>query len=79
MNPPLGQEHPPNNLSLRGAYDLKKTPRAWFSKFNSVISQQDFTPSSYDSTLFVRTNDARIILLLLYVDDMIIMGNDVDE
>ena len=36
-----------------------------------------FSASSYDSTLFFRRSDHGIILFLLYVDDMIITGNDV--
>ncbi|XP_028051866.1 uncharacterized protein LOC114256413 [Camellia sinensis] len=36
-----------------------------------------FTSSSYDSALFVRTTPNGTTLLLLYVDDMIIIGDDV--
>lgn len=79
MTPPLGYKHPPNKLYRlrRALYGLKQALRAWFSKFSSVISQQSFMPSSYDSTLFVHITDVDIILLL-YVDDMIIDANDVD-
>ena len=35
-----------------------------------------YTASPYDSTLFVRRTDKGTILLLLYVDDMIITGDD---
>ncbi|XP_062173640.1 uncharacterized mitochondrial protein AtMg00810-like [Alnus glutinosa] len=35
-----------------------------------------FVPSVYDSTLFLHTNSAGIILILLYVDDMIITEDD---
>ncbi|KAA8523659.1 hypothetical protein F0562_010082 [Nyssa sinensis] len=37
---------------------------------------QGFTPSAYDSTLFLRTTGAGIILILLYVNYMIITGDD---
>ena len=33
-------------------------------------------PGPYDSTLFLRRTDKGTILLLLYVDDMIITGDD---
>ena len=46
------------------------------AKFSSVITQQGFTPSSYDSALFIRHTSTGIILILLYVDDMIITGDD---
>ena len=34
--------------------------------------------SHYDSALFLRRTDKGIILLLLYVDDMIITGDDLN-
>jgi hypothetical protein len=61
----------------RALYGLKQAPRAWFSKFSSTISQHGFSASSYDSALFFRRSDHGITLLLLYVDDMIITGDDV--
>uniref|UniRef100_A0A2N9IQ04 Integrase catalytic domain-containing protein n=1 Tax=Fagus sylvatica TaxID=28930 RepID=A0A2N9IQ04_FAGSY len=61
----------------RALYGLKQAPRAWFAKFSSTISQHGFSASSYDSTLFFRRSDHGITLLLLYVDDMIITGDDV--
>uniref|UniRef100_A0A2N9IPC5 Integrase catalytic domain-containing protein n=1 Tax=Fagus sylvatica TaxID=28930 RepID=A0A2N9IPC5_FAGSY len=61
----------------RALYGLKQAPRAWFAKFSSTISQHGFSASSYDSALFFRRSDHGITLLLLYVDDMIITGDDV--
>jgi hypothetical protein len=48
----------------------------WFAKFSSTIAQTGFVSSPYDSALFIRRSDAGLILLLLYVDDMIITGDD---
>ena len=60
----------------RALYGLKQAPRAWFAKFSSTIFRLGYTASSYDSTLFFRCTDKGTILLLLYVDDMIITGDD---
>ena len=59
-------------------YGLKQAPRAWFEKFSVVISSIGFASSSHDSTLFVKCIDTGRIILSLYVDDMIITGNDND-
>ena len=45
-------------------------------KFSSVVAQQGFTPSPYDSALFICQTSTGITLILLYVDDMIITGDD---
>ena len=58
----------------RALYGLKQTPQAWFAKFSSTISQHGFLGSSFDTTLFLRWFDHGITILLLYVDDMIIIG-----
>jgi hypothetical protein len=47
----------------RSLYDLKWAPRAWF-------------PRTHDPALFVHVSPHGRTLLLLYVDDMIITGND---
>uniref|UniRef100_A0A2N9GPK7 Reverse transcriptase Ty1/copia-type domain-containing protein n=1 Tax=Fagus sylvatica TaxID=28930 RepID=A0A2N9GPK7_FAGSY len=60
----------------RALYGLKQAPRAWFAKFSSVVAQQGFTSSSYDSALFIRYTSTGITLILLYVDDIIITGDD---
>ena len=60
----------------RALYGLNQAPRAQFEKFSSVVTQQGFTSSPYDTTLFVRRSFTGIILILLYVDDMIITGDN---
>ena len=61
----------------RALYGLKQAPRAWFAKFSTTISQHSFSTSSYDSALFFQHSNHGITLLLLYVDNMIIIGDDV--
>jgi hypothetical protein len=79
MQPPPGLSHPTNKVCrLRQAlYGLKQAPRAWFAKFSATISRLGYSISSYDSALFIRRTDWGTILLLLYVDDMIITGDDI--
>jgi hypothetical protein len=47
-----------------------------FAKFSATVSNLKDSINSYDSALFIHCTDRGIILLLLYVDDMIITGDD---
>ena len=60
----------------RALYGLKQAPRTWFAKFNSTVSRLGFFISSYDSALFLRRTAKGTILLILYVDGMIITGDN---
>ena len=81
MKLPFGYSHPPGFphrvYRLRWAiYGLKQAPRAWYAKFSSTISQHGFSGNSFETALFLRRFDHGINILLLYVDDMIITGDD---
>ena len=88
LNGNLSEEvymQPPPSLSVesnkvcylqRALYSLKQAPRVWFVKFNFTISCLGYMASHYDSALFLRRTEKCTILLLLYVDDIIISGDD---
>lgn len=57
-------------------YDLKQAPRAWFKKFRSTLLHLSFVQSQYDSSLFLCKTPTSLVLLLVYVDDIVITGND---
>jgi len=78
MQPPPGYSVPDGLVCRlrRSLYGLKQAPRAWFERFSSVVIDAGFTPSAHDPALFVHTSPRGRTLLLLYVDDMIITGDD---
>ena len=78
MQPPPGLSIDSNKVChiQHVLYGLKQVPRAWFAKFSSTIFCLGYMTSHYDSALFLHHTNKCIILLLLYVDDMIITGND---
>jgi len=80
MTPPPGISHDSGYVCKlkKTLYGLKQAPRAWFEKFSIVISSFGFVSSSHDSALFIKCTDAGRIILSLYVDDMIITGDDID-
>lgn len=82
MQQPPGFEnaqHPDYVWKLHKAiYGLKQAPRAWFDKFSSYLIQYGFICSTRDPSLFIYQHGTDIILLLLYVDDMLLTGNNKD-
>ena len=80
MQPPSGLSIESNKVChiRRALYGLKQAPRVWFAKFSSTISILGNMTSHYDSALFFRRTDKCTILLLLYVNDMIITGDDLN-
>ncbi|GKC59278.1 uncharacterized mitochondrial protein-like protein [Tanacetum coccineum] len=51
-------------------------PHARYEKFATVVTSLGFVSSHHDSALFVKHSSVGRILLSLYVDDMIITGDD---
>ena len=63
----------------KALYGLKQSPRAWFGRFCSAMNKYGYTQSDSDHTLFYRKRHEKIAVLIIYVDDMIITGDDQDE
>jgi len=61
----------------RSLYGLKQAPRAWFEKFRNTLLTFSFTQSQYDSSLFFYKTTTGMVFLLVYVDDIILTGNDI--
>lgn len=78
MQPPSGYSIPDGMVHRlrRSDYGLKQATHAWFERFSSTLIVVGFSPSAHDPTLFVHTSSRDRTLLLLYVDDMIIIGDD---
>ena len=78
MQPPPGVDTPPRHVCRlrRALYGLKQAPRAWFARFVSVIHAAGFSSSEHDPALFIHISPRGRTLLLHYVDDMLITGDD---
>ena len=60
-------------------YGLKQFPRAWFSRFSSVVQEFSMIRSSADHSVFYHhSSTGKCIYLIVYVDDIIITGSDQD-
>ena len=61
----------------RSLYLLKQSPRAWFGRFGSVVQEFGMTWSTSNYSIFYHNTSLRAcIYLIVYVDDIVITGND---
>ena len=63
----------------RALYGLKQSPRAWFERFSSAMRRYGYRQSNSDHTLFLKHRQSKVTTLIVYVDDMIITGDDAEE
>ena len=66
-------------VDSRRRYGLKQAPRAWYGKIAQYLTFCCFKASCSDPSLFVKPQSAKYTMILLYVDDMIITGDNNDE
>ncbi|XP_068663015.1 uncharacterized mitochondrial protein AtMg00810-like [Aristolochia californica] len=64
------------NNPLESSLWPQASPHAWFKRFNSFLTHLGFYCSHADTSLFVFHKHSDIFYLLLYVDDIIITGNN---
>ncbi|KAM1873468.1 hypothetical protein ACFX13_007300 [Malus domestica] len=60
----------------RSLYGLKQAPRAWFQCFSTHLEDLGFRPSTADHSLFTYIHGSTRIYLLIYVDDILVTGNN---
>jgi hypothetical protein len=80
--PPGYGTNPSTNLVCKlkkSLYGLKQSPRAWFGRFTQSMRQFGYKQSNSDHTLFFKHHNSRITVLIIYVDDMVITGDDSEE
>ncbi|PRQ29721.1 putative RNA-directed DNA polymerase [Rosa chinensis] len=56
-----------------------RSPRAWFGRFSQFMRKVGYRQSNSDHTLFLKHQQGKVTALIIYVDDMIITGNDTVE
>eukprot|EP00253_Pinus_taeda_P002708 PITA_02708 len=80
---PLGyvkkdQEHKVYRLK-KALYGLKKAPRAWYSRIYSYLLENEFEKCEGEPTVYIKEKDGKILIVVLYVDDFIFTGIEVDQ
>uniref|UniRef100_A0A6N2M1J8 Glycoside hydrolase family 19 catalytic domain-containing protein n=1 Tax=Salix viminalis TaxID=40686 RepID=A0A6N2M1J8_SALVM len=60
-------------------YGLKQAPKCWFAKLSSALKKYSFRQSYSDYSLFTLRRGANQLSVLIYVDDLIIIGIHADD
>ena len=63
----------------KSLYGLKQAPRQRFKKFDSFMHKIGFERCEADHCYYVKFFDNSYNILLLYVDDMLIVGSSIEE
>nr|ABG22578.1 retrotransposon protein, putative, unclassified [Oryza sativa Japonica Group] len=63
----------------KSLYGLKQSPRAWFDRFRRAVCGMGYSQCNGDHMVFYKHRGAHITILAVYVDDIVIMGDDVEE
>jgi hypothetical protein len=58
----------------KALYGLKQAPRAWYGRIDSFLTSLGFTKSKADSNLYFKVMNDEPVILLLYVDDLFLIG-----
>ena len=62
-------------LLRKALYGLKQAPRAWYETMDKYLTKLGFVRSQSEATLYVKTDDVQLLIVSLYVDDMLVTGN----
>ncbi|GJS25460.1 putative RNA-directed DNA polymerase [Tanacetum coccineum] len=63
----------------KSLYGLKQASRNWYQKFTSALLQLNYKQSAADHSLFIYNKGKVFVTALIYVDDVIMVGNDEDQ
>uniref|UniRef100_A0A803P5L5 Integrase catalytic domain-containing protein n=1 Tax=Cannabis sativa TaxID=3483 RepID=A0A803P5L5_CANSA len=81
MQIPQGLTLPPNLMGTnlvcklhKSIYGLRQSSRQWYKKLTYALLQEGFTQSQANYTLFTRGTHNTFVVLLVYVDDIILAG-----
>jgi hypothetical protein len=60
----------------KSSYGLKQSPRMWYLKFDTYMLGLAFTRRKFDQYVYFKLVGYRLIYLVLYVNDMLLIGNE---
>ena len=60
----------------KSLYGLKQSPRAWYQRIDLFFTQERFSRSHADHSLYVKQSKEFLLIVIIYVDDLIILASD---
>ncbi|CAI7843852.1 unnamed protein product [Closterium sp. NIES-53] len=63
----------------KSIYGLKQAQRCWYQKLAAVLEEMGFRTSSYDESLFLKREGEKLVLFLVYVDDILLFSSSMKE
>ncbi|KAK7379716.1 hypothetical protein VNO78_34406 [Psophocarpus tetragonolobus] len=60
----------------KALYGLKQAMRAWNTRIDTYFKENGFEQCPYEHVLYVKKSGGNMLFVVLYVDDLIFMGND---
>jgi hypothetical protein len=60
----------------KALYGLNQAPRAWYGRIYIFLISLGFTKSQFDSNLYFKVMNDDPVILLLYVDDLFLTGEE---
>ena len=60
----------------RALYGLKQAPRAWYTQIDSYFTGLGFSKSEADPNLYQIVVEGRFLIIVIYVDDLILIGDE---
>jgi hypothetical protein len=81
MTPPPGITTDPSKVCKlnKSLYGLKQASRQWYAKLTSLLISHGYAQAHSDHSLFTKHDKHHFTLLLVYVDDVILAGNHMEE
>eukprot|EP00253_Pinus_taeda_P018182 PITA_18182 len=67
---------PKNKSVVSSRWLYKQAPRAWYTRIDNYITRLGFTKSEVDANLYHITVKGKPLIIVLYVDDFILTGDD---
>ena len=60
----------------KALYGLNKAPRVWYARIDGFLHSLGFSKSTVDSNLYFKVVHNHVLILVLYVDDLFLTGDE---